>query len=204
LMRAFLFPEYDTPIRVGKRVAVIGAGNTAMDAARSALRLGAEEVAILYRRTRKEMPARAEEIKNAEEEGVKFILLVQPVEFLSDNGRDVSRIKLMKMKLGPPDESGRPRPVPTGEITYFDADTVINAIGFHPNPLIPRSTPGLKTDRKGRIIVDEMGRTSLKRVYAGGDIVIGEGTVIEAMGWGRKASKAIHMDLSGSIYGRTI
>jgi len=200
LMKAYLFPEYDTPIHVGKRVAVIGAGNTAMDAARSALRLGAENVTILYRRTRKEMPARAEEIENAEEEGVEFVYLVQPIEFISDDGIKVSRIKLMKMRLGPPDKSGRPRPLPTGKTVGFEADTVINAIGFYPNPLIPRLTPGLKTDLKGRIIVDEMGRTSLKRVYAGGDIVIGEGTVIEAMGWGRKASTAIHKDLSRSIY----
>ncbi|RLE59414.1 MAG: dihydropyrimidine dehydrogenase, partial [Thermoprotei archaeon] len=204
LMKAYLFPEYDTPIHVGKRVAVIGGGNTAMDAARSALRMGAEEVVVLYRRTRKEMPARAEEIENAEEEGVKFVFLVQPVEFLSDDGRVVSGIKLAKMKLGPPDASGRPKPIPTGEYTYFEADTVINAIGFYPNPIVPKSTPGLKTDSRGRIVVDDMGRTSLKRVYAGGDIVIGEGTVIEAMGWGRKASQAIHMDLSGSIYGRNL
>lgn len=200
LMKAFLFPEYDTPIHVGERVAVIGAGNTAMDAARSALRLGAKNVTILYRRTRREMPARAEEIENAEEEGIKFIYLVQPIEFLSDNGIEVSRIKLMKMRLGPPDKSGRPRPLPTGHTMEFKADTVINAIGFHPNPLIPRLTPGLKTDSRGRIIVDDMGRTSLKKIYAGGDIVIGEGTVIEAMGCGRKASTAIHKDLINSIY----
>ena len=196
LMRAYMFPEYDTPIHVGDRVAVIGAGNTAMDAARTALRMGAEEVYILYRRTEAEMPARREEIENAKEEGVKFVYLVQPIEFFGDKDGSVSAIKLMKMKLGPPDASGRPRPIPTGETLTFEADTVINAIGFVPNPIVPRTTPGLKVDRKGRIIVDEEGRTSLEKVYAGGDIVIGEGTVIEAMGWGRIASKAIYKDLS--------
>jgi len=200
LMRAFLFPEYDTPIHKGKYVAVIGGGNTAMDAARSALRLGAKEVTVIYRRTRKEMPARAEEIENAEEEGIKFLFLAQPIEFLSNNGSSVSGVKLMKMELGPPDESGRPRPLPTNETFTFEADMIINAIGFYPNPLIPMSTPKLKIDYKGRIIVDKFGRTSIKRVYAGGDVVIGEGTVIEAMGWGRKASRAIHMDITGSIY----
>ncbi len=193
LMNAYLFPEYDTPIHVGKRVAVIGAGNTAMDAARTALRLGASEVYILYRRTRKEMPARHEEIINAEEEGAKFVFLVQPIEF-KGTGK-VSEVKLMKMKLGEPDETGRPRPIPTGETMEFPVDTVVNAIGFYPNPLIPRTTPELKIDRKGRIIVDEHGRTSIKRVYAGGDIVIGEGTVIEAMGWGRRTALTIKKDL---------
>ena len=196
LMRAFMFPEYDTPVHVGERVAVIGAGNTAMDAARTALRMGAKEVYILYRRTEAEMPARREEIENAKEEGIKFVFLVQPVEFFGDKNGNVTAVKLMKMKLGPPDQSGRPRPIPTGETVTFEADTIINAIGFVPNPIVPRTTPGLKVDKRGRIIVDEEGRTSLGRVYAGGDIVIGEGTVIEAMGWGRIASKAIHKDLS--------
>ena len=197
LMRAFLFPEYDTPLHKGKHVAVIGGGNTAMDAARSALRLGAKEVTIIYRRTRKEMPARAEEIENAEEEGIRFLFLAQPVEFLSNNGSSVSGIRLMKMKLGPPDKSGRPCPLPTNKTFILDnIDMVINAIGFYPNPLIPRSNQKLKTDKKGRVIVDNHGRTSIRGVYAGGDIVIGEGTVIEAMGWGRKASEAIHVDLT--------
>ncbi len=195
LMKAYLFPEYDTPIHRGKVVAVVGGGNTAMDAARSALRLGAEEVYILYRRTRAEMPARKEEIENAEEEGVKFIFLVQPIGFKGNSLGNVTEIELMKMKLGEPDASGRPRPIPTGETTTFNADMVINAIGFYPNPLIPQTTPEIKTDRRGRIIVDDEGRTSMPRVYAGGDIVVGEGTVIEAMGWGRKAALAIHKDL---------
>ena len=193
LMRAYMFPEYDTPVRVGKRVAVIGAGNTAMDSARTALRMGASEVYVLYRRTRAEMPARYEEVLNAEEEGVRFVFLVQPIGFTGD-GR-VGSVKLMKMKLGEPDETGRPRPIPTGETIEFPVDTVINAIGFYPNPLIPKTLPELKVDQKGRIVVDSSGRTSIKRVYAGGDIVIGEGTVIEAMGWGRRAALAIHSDV---------
>uniref|UniRef100_A0A7J3I6K6 NADPH-dependent glutamate synthase n=1 Tax=Ignisphaera aggregans TaxID=334771 RepID=A0A7J3I6K6_9CREN len=196
LMKAYLFPYYDTPIHRGRCVAVIGGGNTAMDAARSALRLGAEEVFVLYRRTRSEMPAREEEIRNAEEEGVKFLFLVQPVEFVGNDSGAVSEVKLMKMVLGEPDETGRPRPIATGEIVTLQVDTVINAIGFHPNPLIPMMTPEIKVDRRGRIIVDGEGRTTMPRVYAGGDIVVGEGTVIEAMGWGRRAAQTIHRDLS--------
>jgi glutamate synthase (NADPH/NADH) small chain len=196
LMKAYLFPEYDTPIHRGRRVAVIGGGNTAMDAARAALRLGAEEVYVLYRRTREEMPARREEIDNAEEEGVKFIFLVQPIGFKGDSQGNVSDVLLMKMALGEPDESGRPRPIPTGETTDIQVDVVINAIGFHPNPVIPMTTPEIRTDNRGRIVVDSDGRTSMRRVYAGGDIVVGEGTVIEAMGWGRKAALAVHKDLA--------
>ncbi len=195
LMRAYLFPEYDTPIHKGRIVAVVGGGNTAMDAARSALRLGAEKVYVLYRRTEAEMPARREEIENAKEEGVKFLFLVQPIGFKGNSLGNVSEVILMKMRLGEPDASGRPRPIPTGETTTFGADMVINAIGFYPNPLIPQTTPEIKTDRKGRIVVDDEGRTSMSRVYAGGDIVVGEGTVIEAMGWGRRAALAIHKDL---------
>jgi glutamate synthase (NADPH/NADH) small chain len=196
LMKAYLFPEYDTPIHRGRRVAVIGGGNTAMDAARAALRLGAEEVYVLYRRTREEMPARREEIDNAEEEGVKFVFLVQPTGFKGDSQGNVSDVLLMKMALGGPDESGRPRPIPTGETTDIQVDVVINAIGFHPNPVIPMTTPEIRTDNRGRIVVDSDGRTSMRRVYAGGDIVVGEGTVIEAMGWGRKAALAVHKDLT--------
>ncbi|MEM1619619.1 MAG: NADPH-dependent glutamate synthase [Fervidicoccaceae archaeon] len=196
LMRSYLFPEYDTPLKVGSRVAVIGAGNTAMDAARTAVRMGAREVWVLYRRTRAEMPARLEEVRNAEEEGVKFVFLVRPVAFRGSFS--VESVVLEKMKLGEPDESGRPRPLPTGELIEFEVDTVINAIGFHPNPLVPSVTPGLKTLPDGRIYVDSSCRTSLPRVYAGGDVVVGEGTVIEAMGWGRRAAKSIHEDLARS------
>jgi len=196
LMRAYLFPEYDTPIHRGRRVAVIGGGNTAMDAARVALRLGAEEVYVLYRRTRDEMPARAEEIANAEEERVKFIFLVQPIGFKGDPEGNVNEVLLMKMRLGELDETGRPKPIPTGETISIQVDTVINAIGFYPNPIIPMTTPEIKTDNKGRIVVDDGGRTSMPRVYAGGDIVIGEGTVIEAMGWGRIAATTAYKDLA--------
>ncbi|MEL9940171.1 MAG: NADPH-dependent glutamate synthase [Ignisphaera sp.] len=196
LMRAYMFPAYDTPIHKGKRVAVIGGGNTAMDAARTALRLGAEEVYIVYRRTRREMPAREEEIANAEEEGVKFLFLVQPVEFLGKS--KVEALKLEKMRLGEPDETGRPRPIPTGETITIDIDIAITAIGFNPNPLIPKTTPEIKTDEHGRIIVDKEARTTMPRVYAGGDIVVGEGTVIEAMGWGRTAARTIHKDLTST------
>lgn len=196
LMKAYLFPKYDTPIYRGRYVAVIGGGNTAMDAARSALRLGAEKVYVVYRRTRKEMPAREDEIINAEEEGVEFIFLVQPVEFIGNGEGSVSKIKLMKMRLGELDETGRPKPIPTNETIELQVDSVINAIGFNPNPIIPLTTPEIKTDRKGRIIVDKEGRTTMPNVYAGGDIVIGEGTVIEAMGWGRMVAQTIHRDIS--------
>ncbi len=195
LMKAYMFPEYDTPIHLGKRVAVIGAGNTAMDAARSALRLGSE-VYIVYRRGRQEMTARAVEIEHAEEEGVKFMFWAAPAEFLSSDGTNVSAIRIMKLKPGEPDRSGRPRPVPTGETFDFEVDTVITAIGFYPNPLIPSHTPELKVDEKGRVVVDMEGRTSIPGVYAGGDIVTGESTVIEAMGWGRRVARAIDHDLS--------
>ena len=193
LMKAYMFPIYDTPIHVGKRTAIIGAGNTAMDAARTAVRLGANEVYVLYRRTRREMPARLEEVINAEEEGVKFVFLVQPIKFIGSS--KVESVKLMKMKLGELDHTGRLKPIPTGEVIEFPTDVVINAIGFHPNSSIPRTTPKLKTDNRGRIMTDQFGRTSIKRVYAGGDVVIGEGTVIEAMGQGRKVAKTIHLDL---------
>ncbi len=196
LMKAYLFPYYDTPIRKGKYVAVIGGGNTAMDAARSALRLGAEKVFVLYRRTKSEMPARREEIANAEEEGVEFIFLVQPIEFIGNSLGAVSEIKLMKMRLGEPDETGRPKPIPTDETISIQVDVVINAIGFHPNPLVPMTTPEIKVDKRGRIIVDKEGRTTMPKVYAGGDIVVGEGTVIEAMGWGRIAARTIDRDMS--------
>jgi len=195
LMKGYRFPEYDTPLHVGKRVIVIGAGNTAMDSARTAKRLGAEEVVIVYRRSRQEMPARAEEVLNAEEEGVTFEFLLEPIELLSKDGRGVSGIKLMKMKLIESSNGERRAVVPVGETVQLEADTVITAIGFNPNPSLKIGTVGLETDESGRIKVDEEGRTTIKGVYAGGDIVTGEGTVIEAMGWGRRASNAINADL---------
>jgi glutamate synthase (NADPH/NADH) small chain len=199
LMKAYLFPEYDTPIRIGKRVATIGGGNVAMDCARTALRLGAEESYIVYRRSEEEMPARIEEIERAKEEGVIFKLLTQPIRFIGDEKGWVKQMECIKMKLSEPDESGRRRPVPiSGSEFLMDVDTVIIAIGQSPNPLIPKTTPNLKTGRKGEIIVDEKQRTSIEKIFAGGDITTGDATVIAAMGAGKKAAQAIHDFLSKS------
>jgi len=194
LMKAYRFPEYDTPIKIGKRVAVIGAGNVAMDSARSALRLGAEEVYIIYRRTRNEMPARLEERENAEEEGIIFKLLTNPVRYLGNESGWVKAMECISMRLGEPDESGRRRPIPIeGSEFTMDVDLVIVAIGQSPNPIVPQTTQGLKTSRWGTIVVDEeTAKTSLEGVYAGGDIVSGAATVISAMGAGKRAAKAIH------------
>jgi glutamate synthase (NADPH/NADH) small chain len=197
LMRAYLFPEYDTPIKVGKRVAVVGGGNVAMDAARTALRLGAERVVVLYRRTEAEMPARREEVHHAKEEGVEFEFLVNPVHFL-DTGGKVSGVECIRMELGEPDESGRRRPIPIPNSNFvIPVDTVIVAIGNDPHPLVPRTTPGLATTKHGTIVADEEGRTSREGVFAGGDIVTGAATVISAMGAGKRAALAIHRYLLG-------
>jgi len=193
LMKSYAFPDYDTPIRIGRRVAVIGGGNVAMDAARSALRLGAEQVFIVYRRSREEMPARKEEIENAEEEGVIFKLLTNPTRFIGDGKGWIKQMECIRMELGPPDESGRRRPVPVkGSEFLMDVDTVIIAIGRTPNPIIQRTTEGLAVTKWGTIVADENGKTSLEGVYAGGDIVTGEATVISAMGAGKRAARAIH------------
>ena len=194
LMKAYMFPEYDTPIRVGKKVAVIGGGNVAMDSARCSLRLGAEEVWIVYRRSRKEMPARLEEVENAEEEGIKFKFLTTPVRFLGDESGWVKGMECVAMRLGEPDESGRRRPIPIeGSEFVMDVDTVVIAIGQTPNPIIQRTTKGLKTTRWGTIVVNEKtGKTSKKKVYAGGDVVSGAATVISAMGAGKRAARSIH------------
>lgn len=194
LMKAYMFPGYDTPIRVGKKVAVIGGGNVAMDSARCSLRLGAEEVWIVYRRSREEMPARIEEVENAEEEGIKFKFLTVPVRFLGDESGWVTGMECIAMKLGEPDESGRRRPIPIkGSEFVMDMDTVVIAIGQTPNPIIQRTTKGLKTTRHGTIVVKEKtGKTSKKGVYAGGDVVSGAATVISAMGAGKKAARSIH------------
>lgn len=200
LMKAYLFPEYLTPIRVGKKVAVVGAGNTAMDAVRCALRLGADEVSIVYRRSEAEMPARVEEVEHAREEGVDFFLLTSPVEFLGDDRGWVTGIKCLRMELGEPDSSGRRRPVavPGSEFT-IEADTVVLAVSQGPNPLVPSTTPGLETGRHGNIAADpETCATSLPGVYAAGDIVSGGATVIEAMGLGKKAAAAIDRFLRAS------
>jgi len=197
LMKAYLFPEWDTPIKLTKKVAVVGAGNVAMDAARTALRLGAEEVHIVYRRSDKEMPARAEEIHHAKEEGVIFNLLTNPVKILSDENGWVKGMECIKMELGEPDESGRARPVPIkGSEFVFDVGTVVIAIGNSPNPLIPQTTSGLEIGRKGTIVADADGATTRKGVFAGGDIVTGAATVILAMGAGKTAARAIDRYLS--------
>lgn len=189
LMKAYLFPEYDTPMKVGKRVAIVGAGNVAMDAARWALRIEAEEVYIVYRRSEKEMPARKEEIENAREEGVIFKLLTNPVRIISDEHGWVKAMECVKMELGEPDESGRRRPVPIpGSEFIMEVDTVIPSLGTRPNPLIARTTPGLETTRRGTLKVDENGRTTKERVWAGGDIATGAATVISAMGTGKRAA----------------
>jgi glutamate synthase (NADPH/NADH) small chain len=193
LMKAYQFPDCDTPIFVGERVAVIGGGNVAMDAARCALRLGAREVKIVYRRSREEMPARAEEIENAAEEGVVFELLTNPKRFIGNERGWVKAMECIRMRLGEPDESGRRRPVPIeGSDFVMDVDTVIVAIGRTPNPIIQQTTEGLQVTKWGNIVVDENGKTSIEGVYAGGDIVTGEATVISAMGAGKKAARAIH------------
>ena len=196
LMKAYKFPEYDTPIKQYKRIAVIGGGNVAMDGARCARRLGTEHVYIVYRRSEHEMPARAEEVQHAKEEGVDFRLLTAPVRILGDEKGWVKGMELLKMELGEPDASGRRRPVPIDGSEYIiDVDAVVVAIGQTPNPLIKSVTPELQTQKWGGIIVDDYGRTSMKGVYAGGDAVTGAATVILAMGAGKKAAEAIHKDL---------
>lgn len=198
LMGAYDFPNSDTPIKVGKKVAVIGAGNVAMDAARTALRLGAEESYIVYRRSREEMPARLEEAEHAEEEGVKFLLLASPVEFKGDENGNLKSMVCIRYELGEPDSSGRRKPVPiSGSEFEMEMDNVVMAIGQGPNPLVTSSTPGLELTKRGNIIADEeTGATSKKGVFAGGDIVTGAATVILAMGAGKKAAKAIHQYLT--------
>jgi glutamate synthase (NADPH/NADH) small chain len=193
LMKAYRFPEYDTPIAVGRHVVVLGAGNVAMDSARTALRLGAQSVRIVYRRSRREMPARAEEIHHAEEEGIIFELLTAPVRFLGDDRGWVQAMECVRMELGEPDASGRRRPVAMpGSEFVMETDMVIVSIGTSAIPLIPATTPGLNTNRWGYIVTDDTGKTSKEGVWAGGDIVTGSATVILAMGAGRKAANAMH------------
>ncbi len=193
LMKAYERGKAGTPIFPSRRVAVLGGGNVAMDAARMALRLGAEEVRVLYRRTLEEMPARAEEVAHAMEEGIIFDFLKSPTRVLGDDRGRVAALEVLSYELGEPDESGRRRPVPIrGSEVIIPFDTVIVAIGNESNPLISRTTPELKVDRHGHIIVDEKQKTSLERVYAGGDIVLGAATVILAMGEGRRAAAAIN------------
>ncbi len=192
LMKAY-DPEYETPVLRKKKVAVLGAGNVAMDSARTALRLGGEDVYVVYRRSRKEMPARIEEVHHGEEEGLKFKFLMNPIRIIGDEKGWVRGLECIKMELGEPDESGRRRPIPiAGSETILDVECVIVAIGNGPNPLITAVTPGLETNRRGNIVADEeTGVTSKKGVFAGGDIVTGAATVILAMGAGKKAAVAI-------------
>ncbi len=193
LMKAYLFPEYLTPIKVGRRVAVVGGGNVAMDSARCALRLGAEEVYIVYRRSRKELPAREEEVENAEEEGIVFHFLTNPKRILGDERNWVTGIECFRMELGEPDESGRRRPIVVeGSEFVIDVDVVVMAIGTSPNPLVFEDAPDLERSKWGTVVADEeTGRTTKDRVWAGGDIVTGAATVISAMGAGKHAAADI-------------
>jgi glutamate synthase (NADPH/NADH) small chain len=193
LMKAYLFPKYDTPIVRGKRVATIGGGNVAMDSARTALRLGAEKSILIYRRSRDEMPARTAEVHHAEQEGIEFNLLTNPVRYIADERGWVRAVECLRMELGEPDASGRRRPVAVkGSEFQIPVDTVVVAIGNSPNPLIPQTTPGLETAKHGNVVADpKTGRTSKKGVFAGGDIVTGAATVILAMGAGRLAANSI-------------
>ena len=191
LMHASDFPKHDTPLQLGRRVAVIGAGNTAMDAMRVSLRLGAEEVHCIYRRTEAEAPARAEEMHHAEEEGIRFHWLTSPVAILDDGGRGVRGLRCIRMELGEPDDSGRRRPVPVKSSEFeFACETVVYAIGTNANPIIGQ-TSKLRLDKRGYIAVDDDLATSMLGVFAGGDIVTGAATVIEAMGAGRKAAASM-------------
>jgi len=200
LMKAYLFPAYDTPIKKSKKVAVVGAGNVAMDSVRTAIRLGADEVYLVYRRSEQEMPARIEEIERAKEEGAIFKLLTNPVRIIGNDKGWVTSMECIRMELGEPDDSGRRRPVPVkGSEFIIEVDSIIMALGTNANPLLPQSTPGLTLNKWGYITTDEETcATSIKGVYAGGDIVTGSATVILAMGAGRKAARAIDKYLSGN------
>ena len=196
LMKGYQFPEYDTPVYCGKNVAVFGGGNVAMDAARSAKRLGAETVSIIYRRGKEELPARKEEVIHAEEEGIQFLLLQNPVKFIGDENGWLTGVEVVDMQLGEPDAGGRRRPVSVaGSEHVIPIDTAIVSIGQTPNPLIKKTTDGLDTNSHGCIIADEQGATSKPFVYAGGDVVTGAATVILAMGAGKTAAAAIHEEL---------
>jgi len=200
LMKAYLFPEYDTPIKIGKKVAVIGGGNVAMDAARCALRLGADEVYILYRRSKVEMPARREEVENAEEEDIIFKYLVNPKQFIGNDKGWITAVECYEMELGEPDASGRRRPIiKEGSEFTIEVDVAVVALGTTPNPLIPSTTIGLETRKNGTVVADEeTGKTVKERVWAGGDVVTGSATVISAMGAGKRAAASIDAYLKGT------
>ncbi len=199
LMKGYKFPEYDTPVYCGKNVAVFGGGNVAMDAARCAKRMGAENVYIIYRRGKEELPARLEEVHHALEEGIEFKLLQNPTRFIGDDEGKLIGVELCDMELGEPDASGRRRPQKIENSEHIlDIDTAVIAIGQSPNPLIKQTTEGLETNARGCIVADEFGATSKPFVYAGGDAVTGAATVILAMGAGKTAANAIHNKLKGA------
>ena len=192
LMKAYKFPEYDTPINIGRVITVIGGGNVALDSARVALRLGAEKVTVVYRRSEEEMPARRAEYHHAQEEGIEFKFLSNPIEILGDEYSNVQHLKVIKMKLGEPDDSGRRRPIPIENTEFLiPTDTVILAVGTRANPVLTKTIPNLKLTDRSYIKTDEFGRTNFEDIFAGGDIVTGSATVISAMGAGRIAAKAI-------------
>ena len=192
LMKAYRFPDYDTPVKIGKIVTVIGGGNTALDSARTALRLGAEKVIIVYRRSETEMPARLEEYHHTLEEGIEFQFLTNPVRFIGDANQNVTQMEVIKMKLGEPDESGRKRPIKIEDSEYLiNTDTIIIGIGTRANPILTKSIPNLKLNKWGYIETDENGQTNLEGIFAGGDIVTGTATVITAMGAGKRAAHSI-------------
>ncbi|MDD2524251.1 MAG: NADPH-dependent glutamate synthase [Endomicrobiaceae bacterium] len=196
LMTAFKFPEFDTPIYKGKNVVVIGGGNTAMDSVRTAKRIGAESVKLVYRRTQEEMPARLEERHHALQEGVEFVELTAPVKFLADEKGFVKAVECIKMELTEPDASGRRKPVPIPNSNFIiETDLVILALGLHPNPILPSLTKGLETNAKGYLIINDNFMTTINGIFAGGDIA-GGSTVIQAMGMGKQAAKNIHLYLS--------
>ncbi len=200
LMKACRFPEYDTPIKIGKIVTIIGGGNTAIDSARVALRLGAEKVTIVYRRSETELPANKKEYHHAIEEGIFFQFLTNPAGIIGDNKNNVTQLKLIKMKLGKVDECGRKKPIPIPNSEFLiKTDTVVLAIGTRANPILTRSIPELKLNKYGYIVTDEFGRTNIDDIFAGGDIVSGSATVIYAMGAGRKAAMAMENYLKAKI-----
>jgi glutamate synthase (NADPH/NADH) small chain len=197
LMKAYLFPEYDTPLVKGKQVVVFGGGNVAMDCLRTSMRMGADDVKCIYRRSRDELPARAEEIHHAEEEGILFFFLHAPLRFLGDDKGWLKGVELQEMELGEPDASGRRRPVPKpGSSKTLDCDLAIIAVGSGANPLITATTPGLEVNKWGYIVADADGKTKKKGVWAGGDIVTGAATVILAAGAGRLAANSMHRYLT--------
>jgi glutamate synthase (NADPH/NADH) small chain len=199
LMKAYRFPEYDTPVKIGQRVGVVGGGNVAMDAARCALRLGADEVYIIYRRSEVEMPARREEVENARDEGIQFKLLTTPKRFIGNDQNWVVGVECYQMELGEPDASGRRRPIAIpGSEFIIKVDMAVAALGTRPNPIIPSTTEGLGTTKWGTIVADEvLGKTTRPAIWAGGDIVTGAATVISAMGAGKRAAADIDKYLKG-------